>query len=112
LNAIFARAPNVNTYRSELSIANRREIEKFSVEQVKEITELLKPQKIITVEFELLWRLSKPIETELKSDGGRDMTKKGSIAGREARASILFTGAHAGYSRLRARLAEYTTAQS
>jgi hypothetical protein len=92
LNAIFIRAPKVEVFRKTVTPSQRARIEEFCLPRVARIIEAIEPRRIISIGFGTL-KLFGESSPEMKNDKGRVLTKIGSIAGRDAVATLHLSGA-------------------
>lgn len=91
LNAIFFRSPTVRAYGKNFKRNIRTEIEEFCLPNVRKIIDALNPQKIIFIGFDAM-RLFKCGDVDLKNSNGRVLTMTGSVAGRNALATLHLSG--------------------
>lgn len=92
LNAIFFSSPNVDTYRTEVPIALRREITHFCVPWVEQIVAAVQPRLVLAVGLGTL-DLFGQTRTALQSTSGRVLASTGEIGGARAIGTLHLSGA-------------------
>lgn len=92
LNAIFVRAPNIASYNKALSVADRKQIQRFCLTQNEDMIRIIKPKKILTLGFGTM-DVFGPSRADLLGNDKRALTKMGFICEQETLAVRHLTGA-------------------
>jgi hypothetical protein len=113
LNAIFYRAPNLETYRNTIRRDQRKTIQEFCMPLANEIISMCQPKCIVAIGFETLSLFGESVP-DLQNEKGRVLTRAGNIIGQEAIGTLHLSGAHistADRARIRDRILRSVSAR-
>jgi hypothetical protein len=114
LNAIFYRAPSIETYRKNIRPDQRKAIQEFCLPLANEIISICQPKCIVAIGFETLGLFGENAP-DLQNEKGRVLTRVGNIFGQEAIGTLHLSGAQistADRARIRDRILGNVSARS